>query len=343
MEMKKLLIQNNFCFLEKIHQSYDLLSFSPKVYSVAQKDFFQQRYKNLKTIYPRLSWEPIKTSCINTDFLAWDAFDEKKESNNKVLPFQNRLMTSIPFTIPEGFSSFRKKIEQILPSQFNETIPPTDPDVLNRLHYFFDQKKLASTYFETRNGVVGNNYSTQLSAFLSCGSLDVRYLYNYVKDYEKNHGENKSTYWIIFELLWREFFYWHYQKHESLYFSENGLKGEKNFSSPKEYSLTELRQLLSPELFRAALTELEQTGFMSNRIRQIFASIWINDLQLPWRSGALLFEKYLIDYDVYSNYGNWMYLSGVGVDPRGKRYFNVEKQLSMYDPSGEYIRKWQPL
>ena len=89
--------------------------------------------------------------------------------------------------------------------------------------------------------------------------------------------------------------------------------------------------------------ELTQTGFLSNRGRQIFASIWINDLNLDWRSGAEFFESYLIDYDVYSNYGNWMYLAGVGVDSRGKRHFNIEKQLKSYDPSNEYIKTWSSL
>jgi deoxyribodipyrimidine photo-lyase len=96
----------------------------------------------------------------------------------------------------------------------------------------------------------------------------------------------------------------------------------------------------APKLFHAAINELNETGFLSNRVRQIFASIWINDLKLPWMSGAKLFELNLIDYDVYSNYGNWMYLAGVGVDPRGKRYFNTDKQLAAYDPHGDYLKKW---
>ena len=94
----------------------------------------------------------------------------------------------------------------MIPEYFNNVKPPIDEEVNNRLDYFFDKNKLASTYFETRNELVGDDFSTKLSAFLSCGALDVRYLYNRVKDYENQVGANKSTYWIIFELLWREFF-----------------------------------------------------------------------------------------------------------------------------------------
>ena len=154
-------------------------------------------------------------------------------------------------------------------------------------------------------------------------------------------GENKSTYWIIFELLWREFFYWHYQRHTNLYFSKNGIKDTAEFNPVKSYSFTELREISNHPFFLACLNELESTGFLSNRVRQIFASVWINDLELPWLSGAKLFEEQLIDYDVYSNYGNWMYLAGVGVDPRGKRYFNVKKQLEIYDKENEYITLWK--
>ena len=187
---------------------------------------------------------------------------------------------------------------------------------------------------------MGENFSTRFSPYLSSGALCVKYLYNQVKKFEAQHGSNKSTYWIIFELLWREYFYWHYQKHQSLYFSENGLRGAKNFSPVKDYDLDQLVHICDIPFFLAALNEIQETGFLSNRVRQIFASIWINDLELSWRSGALFFEKYLIDYDVFSNYGNWMYLAGVGVDPRGKRYFNVEKQLNTYDPNNLYIKKW---
>ena len=70
---------------------------------------------------------------------------------------------------------------------------------------------------------------------------------------------------------------------------------------------------------------------MSNRGRQNVASYLCNDLKTDWRYGAAYFEQQLIDYDVCSNWGNWAYLAGVGNDPRGKRYFNSEKQAEAYD------------
>jgi deoxyribodipyrimidine photo-lyase len=88
------------------------------------------------------------------------------------------------------------------------------------------------------------------------------------------------------------------------------------------------------------MKELLQTGWMSNRGRQNVASYWIHDLNMDWRPAAAWFEHQLIDYDVYSNYGNWIYLAGVGNDPRPNRKFNIKKQAEQYDPQGEYVRKW---
>ena len=75
--------------------------------------------------------------------------------------------------------------------------------------------------------MIGEFYSSRFSDLLSWGLVDVRYLYNRIKDYEEEFGGNKSTYWLVFELLWREFFYWHYQKHETLFFLK--MKQEERF------------------------------------------------------------------------------------------------------------------
>ena len=58
--------------------------------------------------------------------------------------------------------------------------------------------------------------------------------------------------------------------------------------------------------------------------------------------GAALFEHYLLDYDVSSNYGNWQYIAGVGADPRENRLFNVSLQLKKYDAKGDYVKHWIP-
>ena len=70
------------------------------------------------------------------------------------------------------------------------------------------------------------------------------------------------------------------------------------------------------------------------------ASCALRDLRCDWRAGAAWFESRLIDFDVFSNQGNWLYLSGRGTDPRGSRRFNPDKQARDYDPEGVYRQLW---
>ena len=78
---------------------------------------------------------------------------------------------------------------------------------------------------------------------------------------------------------------------------------------------------------------------MSNRGRQNVASFLSKQMKIDWRWGAQYFESMLIDYDVHSNYGNWMYNAGVGNDPRD-RVFNVRLQAERYDPNNKYQNLW---
>jgi len=276
-------------------------------------------------------------------FFGWNACDEVeslKVFKNAKVAKANRLFESVNFEKLKNFTQFRQINEPLLP--FSYDLPSNliiDNEVMDHLNWYFYETHLAKTYFEDRNGVIGKEYSTKLSSFLSTGRLDVRFLYNYIKTYEATHGSNKSTYWIIFELLWREFFYWSYQKHSTKFFSKNGLSGPLDFSPFKKDR--DFLDLFKDDPFMlAVISELQMSGFVSNRFRQVFASSLINNYKLDWREGAYLFERFLIDYDVYSNYGNWQYLAGVGHDPRGKRMFDTLKQISTYDKNYDYIKLW---
>ena len=87
------------------------------------------------------------------------------------------------------------------------------------------------------------------------------------------------------------------------------------------------------------MIELNKTGWMSNRGRQNVASYLSKTLNQDWRIGAAYFESLLIDYDVHSNYGNWIYTAGVGNDPRD-RIFNIKLQAERYDSNGKFQKLW---
>ncbi len=207
---------------------------------------------------------------------------------------------------------------------------------LARLGYYLEGSRLASTYKETRNGLLGTDFSTRFSTWLANGCISPRRIYHELKAYEAHHGANESTYWIVFELLWRDYFRFLAMKQGDAFFR---MSREPERTSTHAFEKWCAGKTAHP-FANACMNELRETGFMSNRGRQNAASFLINDLKLPWYWGAMYFEHHLIDYDVYSNYGNWTYLAGVGADPRNDRVFNLTRQAQMYDPNGVYTIRW---
>jgi len=209
-------------------------------------------------------------------------------------------------------------------------------------HYIWEGDRLR-TYKETRNGMMGADYSSKFSPWLAMGCLSPRYLYEQVQHYEAERVKNDSTYWLIFELLWRDYFRLICAKHGTQIFQPEGLQG---ISIPwkQDWERFDLwRQGMTGfPLVDANMRELAATGFMSNRGRQNVASFLTKNLGIDWRMGAEWFESLLVDYDVCSNYGNWNYTAGVGNDARGFRFFNILKQSKDYDPQGHYVKHWLP-
>ncbi|WP_308873538.1 FAD-binding domain-containing protein [Thiothrix subterranea] len=162
-----------------------------------------------------------------------------------------------------------------------------------------------------------------------------------LQDYEAQYGANDSTYWLYFELLWREYFQWlHYRYGNRLYLLR-GIRNQDPLLSKNPKALAGWCEGKTAAPFvNAFMHQLRNTGWMSNRGRQIVASYLINQLGVDWRDGAAWFEAQLIDYDPASNWGNWQYLTGVGTDPRGRREFNIGKQQREYDPAGAFVGKY---
>ncbi|AIN74203.1 Cryptochrome DASH [Flavobacterium psychrophilum FPG3] len=286
----------------------------------------------------------------------------------------------LPFSIrniPDVFTNFRKKTEQDAtirtvfkkPEKINSpkittlSLPTLEDlglkcktidsraaiqfkggetEAINRLNYYFFQTNSISNYKKTRNGMVGENYSSKFSPWLALGCISPRFIYNEIKKYELQFGANDSSYWLIFELLWRDFFRFMFKKYQTKFFIYLGIKTEKGNSKSLNDKLFSqwINGKTKSDFINANMLELKLTGFMSNRGRQNVASYFCNELNMDWRLGAAYFEEQLIDYDVCSNWGNWAYLAGVGNDPRGHRYFNIEKQASDYDKNKEFRELW---
>ena len=211
-----------------------------------------------------------------------------------------------------------------------------------RLKFYLWENKGIETYKETRNRLIGTEYSSKLSSYLSLGSLSPVTIYHEVKKYEKEVKKNSSTYWLIFEILWREFFRYVYLKGKNNIFIKNGINENlfnKNFKNDIELFNKWKEGRTGQDFIDANIIELNKTGFMSNRGRQNVASYLVNNLDLNWILGASYFEKHLIDYDVTSNWCNWMYISGVGNNVKNW-VFNPVRQSEMYDKDGFYREIW---
>ncbi|KAH9824433.1 DNA photolyase, FAD-binding/Cryptochrome [Melampsora americana] len=240
---------------------------------------------------------------------------------------------------------------------------------LRRINDYFwtGQPAPVRSYKGTRNGLLGQSYSTKFSPFLAHGCLSPRKIIVELREHEKKFGANKDTYWVLFELLWRDYFVFITQKYGTALFKLGGFEGVLNpkaafqkmhqwkpFQDLKMNHNQKRSQAINQAASRwlkaetgipfldANMVELRLTGFMSNRGRQNVASFLTKDLYVDWRIGAEFFESQLLDYDPSSNYGNWQYVAGVGNDPRASRQFNPIKQAKDYDAKGEYVRYWLP-
>lgn len=214
---------------------------------------------------------------------------------------------------------------------------------LKRLNHYFWQADKLRVYKQTRNGMLGADYSSKFSPWLALGCLSPRRIYEEVGAYEAQRVRNDSTYWLVFELLWRDFFRFICAQHGDTVFYPSGLRGlqvawKQDWPRFDQWTRGETGY----PLVDANMRELAATGFMSNRGRQNVASFLTKNLGIDWRMGAEWFESQLIDYDVCSNWGNWNYTAGVGNDARGFRYFNIPKQSKDYDPEGKYVKHWLP-
>uniref|UniRef100_A0A803LYT1 Photolyase/cryptochrome alpha/beta domain-containing protein n=1 Tax=Chenopodium quinoa TaxID=63459 RepID=A0A803LYT1_CHEQI len=169
------------------------------------------------------------------------------------------------------------------------------------------------------------------------------YFWKQVKRYERERIANDSTYWVLFELIWRDYFRFISIKYGNSIFHLGGPRHLANKWSQDTALFESWRDgKTGYPLIDANMKELATTGFMSNRGRQIVCSFLVRDMGIDWRMGAEWFETCLLDYDPCSNYGNWTYGAGVGNDPREDRYFSIPKQAQVYDPEGEYVAYWLP-
>eukprot|EP00571_Detonula_confervacea_P011083 CAMPEP_0172307404 /NCGR_PEP_ID=MMETSP1058-20130122/8282_1 /TAXON_ID=83371 /ORGANISM="Detonula confervacea, Strain CCMP 353" /LENGTH=562 /DNA_ID=CAMNT_0013019569 /DNA_START=160 /DNA_END=1844 /DNA_ORIENTATION=- len=217
---------------------------------------------------------------------------------------------------------------------------------LARVKDYIWDKDLLKVYFDTRNGMIGSNYSTKFAPWLAHGNVSPRHIAQECRRYEKVRVENKSTYWVVFELLWRDYFKFFAKKQGNKIFHLGGTIGKGDHVNKRKWGMDPKHVqawqdgMTGYPLVDANMRELAATGFMSNRGRQNVCSFLTIDMNMDWRYGGDYFEETLLDYDVHSNWGNWC--SGAGMTGGRLNRFNIVKQSKDYDFGGEYVRLWCP-
>lgn len=190
------------------------------------------------------------------------------------------------------------------------------------------------TYHETRD-FPALNTTTYLSPHLRFGTVSIRKLVNWAV--RKNDV-------FLSELIWREFFMqimFSFPKVVTNNFKSayDGIQWRNNEEDFKRWC----SGTTGYPMVDAGMRELNETGYMHNRVRMVVASFLCKHLLINWQWGEAYFAEKLLDYELSSNVGNWQWAAGTGCDAAPYfRVFNPEIQLKKFDEKGIYIRKWIP-
>jgi len=313
------------------------------------------RKNRIEKVYVNDDYEPyaVKRDAEIEKFLKSEnvEFIVKKDA---VIFHKNDILKSdnTPYTV---FTPYSKKWKLALdtcnlkeyPSQnLFKNIVKTKPIEIEKLEiYGFSQKKYLYPDKEINIEIIRNYNKTRdypaiagtskLSLHLRFGTISIRNLVSIA-------NENSEVY--LNELIWREFYMmiiWHYpetidKEFKSRYRFIKWRNNEHEFKAWCEGKT-------GYPIVDAGMRELNQTGFMHNRLRMITASFLTKHLLIDWRWGESYFAKKLLDYEQASNVGGWQWAASTGCDAVPYfRIFNPDSQTKKFDPNFEYINKWLP-
>ena len=257
-----------------------------------------------------------------------------------------------PYTVFTPYSKkWKQKLENIeipeFPSQKHlhsllKTTPFHFPEI-NEIGFVKSQiqipemnisEQLVRNYAEKRD-LPALDATSKLGVYLRFGTISIREVTRIARNYSEV---------FLNELIWRNFFsniLWHFPHVENKAF-----KPKYDFiqwrNSEKEFDLW-CRGETGYPLVDAGMRELNETGFMHNRVRMVTASFLTKHLLIDWRWGEAYFAEKLLDFDLASNNGNWQWAAGCGCDAVPYfRVFSPDAQQKKFDPQAKYILKWVP-
>lgn len=308
---------------------------------------------NVKKIFTNRDYEPYakeRDSRID-DFLSQKNIPFHTFKDQVIFEKSEILNTSgQPYKVYTPYSkTWKKKYEEKQPASFNSEedlsnllkAEPVDVPSLKEIGFKkvdinvpkadIDEEVIRH-YDETRN-IPAVSGTSRLSVHLRFGTVSIRRLVKL--------ANRQNEKWLN-ELIWREFYmmilhHFPYVVHQSFKKKYDHIQWRNN---EKEFELW-CRGETGYPIVDAGMRQLNETGWMHNRVRMITASFLIKDLLIDWRWGEAYFAEKLLDYELASNNGNWQWVAGTGCDAAPYfRIFNPLTQTEKFDPEQKYIRTW---
>ncbi len=343
--------------IEKLTEALQKEGSSLKILCSNPQEAFQKLIKDfsINAVYTNKDYEPyaIQRDKKVAEFLRAKGIDFFAFKDHVILE-ENEVLkdNGDPYTV---FTPYSKKWKQVLAK--NEIPEFNSEKKLDRLFKTepFEMPKLEELGFEKSSievspplisrGVISNYSKTRdLPGIKGTSRLGVHLRFGTISIREVTKIALKLSETFLNELIWRNFFIdilWHFP-----HVSDRAFKPKYDFiqwrNNETEFERWCRGQTGFP-MVDAGMRELNETGFMHNRVRMITASFLTKHLLIDWRWGEAYFAEKLLDYELSSNNGNWQWAAGSGCDAAPYfRIFNPEAQLKKFDPQEKYIRNWIP-
>jgi deoxyribodipyrimidine photo-lyase len=237
-----------------------------------------------------------------------------------------------------------KEIQEFPSQNYFDGFVKTEPLKIPSLHYLgFEQSRIKVPDFDISEQLIKNYaHKRDLPALNATSKLGVHLRFGTISIREATRKALQFSEIFLNELIWRNFFssiLHHFpQVEKSAFKPKYDLIEWRN--NEKEFELW-CRGETGYPLVDAGMRELNETGFMHNRVRMVTASFLTKHLLIDWRWGEAYFAEKLLDFDLASNNGNWQWAAGCGCDAAPYfRVFNPEAQQKKFDEKAEYILKW---
>jgi len=343
--------------LEKIKQELEKAGRSLKVLHSTPLEAFQELWAEyeIETVFTNRDYEP--------DVMERDTEIENflKSKNIEFLTFKDHVIfekneivkdNGEPYTV---FTPYSKKWKLLLA---DKTIPQfksekligkvlqNKPFLMPTLENLgFEESRISIPMSDVSTELITNYALTRdIPSLKGTSRLGIHLRFGTVSIREITIKAQKQSETFLNELIWRNFFIdilWHFP-----HVVNKSFKPKYDFiewrNDEKEFEKWCRGETGFP-MVDAGMRELNETGFMHNRVRMVAASFLVKHLLIDWRWGEAYFAEKLLDFELASNNGNWQWAAGCGCDAAPYfRIFNPESQQKKFDPEGKYILNWIP-